>query len=255
MGATVRGQSGHAAYGAEAVFLIEACPVPTPADAERLLADLWQLTAGRGLGLFLFGLGERVMLGVSSPHSGIEETAASTIADQVGGTVELGWMVAEIVDSAAEIAAVNLVPTNRHLALESRTFGWQRSDPLRATFLALVNTPHSTVTGVALSLRALPDLGFAMSLGAFAAGLSAAGHAARVSASFGGVGVRLRRPLLQRRAARRMLRGALRRPASVHRVEAVALFWHPPYGSDAERSMRGSDAGDPQGYLLPGRNP
>lgn len=237
------------------MFLIEACPVPTPADAERLLADLWQLTAGRGLGLFLFGLGDRVMLGVSSPHSGIEETAASTIADQCGGAVEVGWMVAEMVDSAAETAAVNLVPTNRHLALESRTFGWQRSDPLRATFLALVNVPHSTLAGVALSLRALPDLGFAVSLGVFAAGLSAASHAARVSASFGGVGVRVRRPLLQRRAARRMLRGALRRPISVHRVEVVALFWHPPYGSDADLSSPGRAAADAVGHLLPGPNP
>jgi hypothetical protein len=237
------------------VYLIEACPVPTPADAERLLADLWQLTAGRGLGLHLLGVGDRVMLGVTSAHPGIEQAAASTIADQCGGAVEAGWVVFEILEAASEIAAVNLVPTNRHLALESRTFGWQRSDPLRATFLALVKTPHSTVTGVALSLRALPDLGFAMSLGAFAAGLSASGHAARVSASFGGVGVRLRRPLLQRRAARRMLSGTLRRPASVHRVEVVALFWHPPYGLDAERSTRGAGTGEPQGYLTPGLNP
>ena len=70
------------------MYLIEACPVPTPADAERLLADLWQLTAGRGLGLFLFGLGDRVMLGVTAAHPGIEEAAASTIADQCGGAVE-----------------------------------------------------------------------------------------------------------------------------------------------------------------------
>ncbi len=39
------------------------------------------------------------------------------------------------------VAAVNLVPTDRHIALESRTYGWQRSDPLRGTFLALVNLP------------------------------------------------------------------------------------------------------------------
>lgn len=62
--------------------------MPTPADSERLLADLWQLTAGRGLGLFLLGLGERVMLGVQSPHPGVEEAAASLIADQCGGAVE-----------------------------------------------------------------------------------------------------------------------------------------------------------------------
>jgi hypothetical protein len=237
-----------------AVFLVDACPLPTPADAERLLADLWQLTAGRGLGLFLFGLGERVMLGVSSAHAGVEETAASTIADQCGGDVQLGWMVAEMVDAAAEIAAVNLVPTDRHLRVESRTFGWQRSDPLRATYLALASGPQSTVTGVALSLRALPDLGFALSLGVFAAGGSAAGEVARIAATFGGIGVRLRRPLLQRRAARRMMRGILRRPASVHRVEVVAMFWHPPYGLDAELSRWPGPEGR-AGLLGPGPNP
>jgi hypothetical protein len=129
------------------VYLIEACPVPTPADAERLLADLWQLTAGRGLGLHLLGVGDRVMLGVTSAHPGIEEAAASTIADQCGGAVEAGWVVFEILEAASEIAAVNLVPTNRHIAVESRSFGWQRSDPLRGTFLALDNAPPETVAG------------------------------------------------------------------------------------------------------------
>lgn len=111
------------------MYLIEACPVPTPADAERLLADLWQLTAGRGLGLFLLGVGDRLMLGVTAAHSGIEEAAASIIADQCGGAVEAGWIVAEMLDTASEVAAVNLVPTDRHIAVESRTFGWQRTDP------------------------------------------------------------------------------------------------------------------------------
>ena len=238
-----------------AVYLIEACPVPTPADAERLLADLWQLTAGRGLGLFLLGIGDRVMLGVAAAHSGIEATAASMIADQCGGSVEVGWMVSEMIDAASDVAAVNLVPTNRHIAVESRTFGWQRTDPLRGTFLALVNGPQGALAGVALSLRALPDLGFALSLGVFAAGPAAATQVARVASTFGGVGVRLRRPLLQRRAARRMVQGALRRPASVRRVEVVALFWHPPFGTDAGLTMTSPGEGALAGYLAQGRNP
>jgi hypothetical protein len=231
------------------MHLVEACPVPTPADSERLLADLWQLTAGRGLGLFLLGLGDRVMLGVQSSHVGIEQTAASLIADQCGGAVEAGWMVPEMVDMAVEVAAVNLVPTDRHLALESRTFGWQRSDPLRGTYLALANPPANTLTGIALSLRALPDLGFALSLGVFAAGASVGAEVARIAASLGGVGVRLRRPMLQRRAARRMLTATLRRPASIRRVEVVALFWHPPYGSDGELTLTGRPPLTPAGYL------
>lgn len=235
------------------MYLVEACPVPTPADAERLLADLWQLTSGRGLGLFLFGLGDRVMLGVSAAHSGIEEAVASTIADQCGGGVEPGWMVAEMIASASEIAAVNLVPTDRHLALESRTYGWQRSDPLRGTFLALVNLPAGTLAAVALGLRALPSLEFALSLGAFAAGPSAASHLARVASTFGGIGVRLRRPIRQRRAADRMLQGALRRPACVRRVEVVAHYWHPPYASDTALQTAGSPGDLPAGLLPRGR--
>ncbi|HEY7927050.1 MAG TPA: hypothetical protein VIG86_06470 [Candidatus Dormibacteraeota bacterium] len=237
------------------MHLVEACPVPTPADSERLLADLWQLTAGRGLGLFLLGLGDRVMLGVQSPHPAVEAAAASMIADQCGGAVEPGWMVPEMVDLALEVAAVNLVPTNRHLALESRTFGWQRTDPLRGTYLALANPPAATLTGIALSLRALPDLCFALSLGAFAAGASVGSEVARIAASLGGVGVRLRRPLLQRRAARRMLNATLRRPASIRRVEVVALFWHPPYGSDGELPLMGRLQTRPAGYLGAGTNP
>jgi hypothetical protein len=235
------------------VYLVEACPVPTPADAERLLADLWQLTSGRSLGLFLLGLGHRVVLGVSAAHSGIEEAAASTISDQCGGRIEVGWMVPGMLDAATDVAAVNLVPTNRHIAVESRTYGWQRSDPLRGTFLALMNVPAGVLAGVALGLRALPDLGFALSLGAFAAGPSAATHVARLASSFGGIGVRLRRPLLQRRAARRMIQAALRRPASVHRVEVVARFWHPPYASDADLQGGGLVLGAPAGYLGPGQ--
>jgi hypothetical protein len=237
------------------MHLVEACPVPTPADSERLLAGLWQLTAGRGLGLFLLGLGDRVMLGVQSPHPAIEEAAASMIADQCGGAVEPGWMVPEMVDMAIQVAAVNLVPTNRHLALESRTFGWQRTDPLRGTYLALANPPARTVTGIALSLRALPDLGFALSLGVFAAGTSVGTEVARIAASLGGVGVRLRRPLLQRRAARRMLTATMRRPASVRRVEVVALFWHPPYGSDGDLPPTRGLQATPAGYLGAGANP
>ncbi len=214
-----------------AVFLIEPRPLPTPADAERLVADLWQLSAGRRLGLFLLGMGGRAMLGVTSSHRGIEETAAATISQQCGGAVEPGWAVGQMLDTATEVRAVNLVPTDRHLALGSATFGWQRTDPLRGTFLALIATAPTALVGVALSLRPLPDLGFALSLGGFAAGPSAAGELARLTASLGGVGVRLRSPVLQRRAAHRMLAAVLRRPASVHRAEVVALFWHPPYGA------------------------
>lgn len=233
------------------MLLIEARPVPTPADAERLVADLWQVTAGRGLALFTFGFGARVVLGVRCPHAGVEEAAAGVVADQCGGAIESGEIVEEIAGSSLETAAVNLVPTERRLALESRTFGWQRSDPLRGTFLALRATPAGALSAVALSLRALPDLAFVASLGAFVTGRGARNHAVRLAASFGGVGVHIRRPVLQRQSARRMLAGALRRPAAVVRTEVVARYWHPPYASDAGLVHQPVPA-DPQPLLAGG---
>lgn len=216
------------------MHLIEAYPIPTPADAERLLADLWQLTSGRAIGLFLLGLhGDRVMLGVHCHNAYVEEAAASIIADQSGGAMEPGWAISQIFDVADDIAVVNLVPTDRHLALDSRTFGWQRTDPLRGAFTALANVRSDCVAGVGLTLRALPDLSFVVSLAAFACGEQAGLTAVRIASSFGGVGVRLRRPFRQRRALRRVLDASMRRPQSIKRVEVVSLFWHPPYGQDA----------------------
>ena len=210
--------------------LIEARPLPTPADAERLVADLWQLTLARGIGLFLFGLSGRLMLGVHSRHEGIEAAAAALIADHCGGDIEPGWLIAEICEADPEVASLNVIPTDRHLAVESHTFGWQRTDPLRGTFLTLGSGAAGTLSGLAVGLRAVPDLGFLTSVGVFAAGAGSARAVALLAASMGGIGVRLRRPALQRRALRRMLGGALRRPASVRRVESVAAFWHPPFG-------------------------
>jgi hypothetical protein len=139
--------------------------------------------------------------------------------------------------------------------VESHTFGWQRTDPLRGTFLVLANPPAGAMTGVALSLRALPDLSFALSLGVFAAGSGVGPEAARIAASLGGVGVRLRRPLRQRRAVRRMLAAALRRPACVRRVEVVALYWHPPYGPDGDLPLTSRLQPAVAGHLGPGANP
>lgn len=216
------------------MHLIEAYPVPTPADAERLLADLWQLTSGRAIGLYIFGFhGDRVMLGVHCHHPHVEEAAASMIADQSGGAVEPGWAIAQMVEVADDISVVNLVPTDRQLALDSRTFGWQRTDPLRGAFVALSNLPRDTVAGVGLTLRALPDLTYVVSLAAFACGDGAGLTCVRVASSYGGVGVRLRRPFRQKRALRKVLDASLRRPQSIKRVEVVSLFWHPPYGQDA----------------------
>lgn len=232
------------------MHLIEAYPVPTPADAERLLADLWQLTSGRALGLFIFGLhGDRVMLGVQCHQEYVEETAASMIADHNGAAVEPGWAIPEMVEVAEEISLVNLVPTQRNLALESSTFGWQRTDPLRSTFTALANLPSDMLAGVGLSLRAAPDLNWVVSIAAFACGEHAGMTTVRLAASFGGVGVRLRRPFRQRRALNKVLQADLRRPQSIKRVEAVALYWHPPYGQDIPLVGGPRQQEAPAGYL------
>jgi hypothetical protein len=99
--------------------------------------------------------------------------------------------------------------------------------------VALSNLPSDTVAGIGLTLRALPDLTWVVSLAAFAVGDGAGLTCVRVASSYGGVGVRLRRPFRQKRALRKVLDASLRRPQSIKRVEVVSLFWHPPYGQDA----------------------
>ena len=216
------------------MHLIEAYPIPTPADAERLIADLWQLTSGRSIGLFLFGLrGDQVVLGVHCAHPYVEDIAASTIADHCGGQVEPGWVITQMVDVADDIALVNLVPTERNLALASSTFGWQRTDPLRGVYNTLANLSSDTLAGVGLTLRSMPNLQFMTTMSAFAIGPGAGPSAVRLASSFGGIGVRLRRPFRQKRAVLRTLDAQIRRPTSALRVEMVSLYWHPPYGQDA----------------------
>ncbi len=215
------------------MHLVEAYPIPTPADAERLVADIWQLTSGRAVGLFLLGLrGERVMLGVHCQTPYVEELVASTVADHCGGTVEPGWVISQMIDVAEDVSLVNMVPTERNLALDSKTFGWQRTDPLRGAFNTLANIDSQTMAGIGLTLRATPNLQFVTSLSAFAIGPDAGMTAIRLASSFGGVGVRLRRPFRQRRALHRTLEAQMRRPWTRARVEVVALYWHPPYGQD-----------------------
>lgn len=232
------------------MHLIEAYPIPTPADAERLLADLWQLTSGRAIGLYLFGMhGDRVMLGVQSHNEYVEQAAASMIADQSGATVEPGWAITQVIDLAEEVAVVNLVPTDRNLALESQTFGWQRTDPLRGAYTALSNLDSQTVAGVGITLQALPNLTFVVSMAVFACGPGAGLTAVRVASTYGGVGVRLRRPFRQRRALEKVLNASMRRPQSIKRVEITALYWHPPYGQDASLVGTPHAQTQPAGYL------
>lgn len=216
--------------------LVEASPIPTPADAERLVADLWQMTYGCPLGLFIFGFrGERIMLGVHSTNPMIESAAIETVSDNCGGAVEPGWTIPHLIDIADEYSVINMVPTDRHLAMESATFGWQRTDPLRGAYTILANLPTSTVAGIGMTLRSLPGLQCIISIAGFAIGPDSEMTAMRLASSYGGVGVFLRRPFSKKRTLRRTFNAALRRPASVKRVEIVSLFWHPPYNQDAEQ--------------------
>jgi hypothetical protein len=232
------------------MHLIQAVPVPTPADAERLLADLWQMTSGRALGLYMFGMrGRGMTLGVHCSSTYVEDLAASTISDHIGAQVEPGWAISQMIDIADEAAIINLVPTDRNLAISSTTFGWQRTDPLRGAFSALTNIPPECMAGVGLTLRALPNLRFLVSMAAFAVGPGAGQIAVRIATSFAGVGVRLRRPFQQRRAIQRTLSASIRRPASIKRIEEVTHYWHPPYGSDVLLPGIAQAQGNPAGFL------
>jgi hypothetical protein len=198
----------------------------------------------------MFGMGGRgVTLGVHCNTPYVEDLAASTIADHCGGQVEPGWAISQMIDVADEASVINLVPTDRNLVIQSNTFGWQRSDPLRGVYSALTNVPSESMAGVGISLRSVPNLRFVFSMAAFAAGPGSGPLAVRVATSFAGVGVRLRRPFRQRRAIHRTLEANLRRPASVKRVEEVTLYWHPPYGSDVLLPGIAQGQNSPAGFL------
>ena len=93
------------------------------------------------------------------------------------------------------------------------------------------------IAGAALVFVPLGGMQGAVVLTAFAAGPSdhpVLRHAYRLAATYAGTGVKVRRPLMQRRWLRRCMRSQVSlglaplRGHGIIRVEEMSAFWHPP---------------------------
>jgi hypothetical protein len=218
-------------------------PIISPRQAERLMAALWQQSAGATLALFLIGRGDRdkndeptVILGAASPNPLVEEDAADVIARAVDASIEPGFVLEEEILSAPYIGVRHITPVFRDFKADTRSWGWDRADNLHDTFDMLGRVPPGRIAGFGLAFRTLPGLLAATSMLVFAA--SSEEHESQreayaLASTFAGTGARVSRLLNPRRFLRRTLRAQVAttvswlRPHSVIRVEEMSAFWHP----------------------------
>jgi hypothetical protein len=219
------------------VQLIPAKPIISPRQAERLMAALWQQSAGSSLALAMFGRGDgKMVLGTASPNPLLEEDAADVIARAVDAETEPGFVLIEEILSAPFVGVRHITPYPREFKSDSRSWGWDRADNLHDTYDLLTRVPPGRIAGFVIAFRTLPNLNAATSMMVFAAGpeLHESQRAAYALAStFAGTGARVNRLLNGRRFLRRTLHAQVAttvswlRPHSVIRVEEMSAFWHP----------------------------
>ena len=220
------------------MILIDANPIQNPDAAEQKLAALWNFTAGRRFCLLLVGQDEGVKLGVMASNRETEirvgELVANLCATDGDDATISSCLVPETFQAANEVAIINLHWADRHLPLEGKNWGWQRYDPLSTVYATLASLPPGVLAVVGISLRALPHETFRASMFSAACSSTVEGQhlaeevAWKVASAYGGIGVKLRRPLLQGRAVQRALGMQMRFPMSVLPVNIVSRFWHPP---------------------------
>jgi|ERR1035437_34552 hypothetical protein len=224
------------------MLLIKDSPITAPAEAERLVASLWQLSVGAALGLYIIGMaGEEPMLGVHSSREDVEEAAADLVAGEVEGRVLYGGHIPELILSQREVSALRMIPSSRNLRDHSSTWGWQKVDPLKATYNLLARLDARTfggqrmvygkgsIAGIGMVFRSLPDLNCLSCITAFASGQDAKYTASKVAASYAGVGIKLRSPIMPRKAVERCLSARMGRPWVTIRADEASIFWHPRF--------------------------
>jgi hypothetical protein len=229
------------------MLLVRVRPIISPKQAERLVANLWQLAIGSSLALHVVQLGHcdgPPPLGVATPNPALERDAADLVAAGTRGEVQEAGIVPDLVCAAPRVAAFHLQPAARRLRSNSESWGWDRADNLLHLYDLLTRTRPGTMAGAALVFVPLQDMQGAAVLTAYAAGpVSGLAYPAgepvlrlayRVAATYAGTGVRVRRPLMQRRWLRRCMSGQVSlglapfRGHGIIRVEEMSAFWHPP---------------------------
>ena len=222
------------------MILIDANPIQNPDAAENKLAALWEFTMGRRFCLMLVGAyREPVHLGVLAPDSGTEQQVSELVAslcrnDQGDANVEESlWL--QTFKASPDSAIINMHWTARKMVLEDKEWWGQRFDPLSNVYAALSDLPPGVLGAAVISLRSLPSMQFRASMYAIASssGFDASEDLAystawKIASAYGGIGVKMRRPLFQKRAIRRALALRFRFPFSLLPVNVVSRFWHPP---------------------------
>lgn len=220
------------------MLILRGAKLQTPRHAEALITNLWQLASGsRGgdtIGLYILGLGDREhVLAISSPNFTIERMAAEMVARDSGANLEEGSLLVHQIMADPEIAAYHLVPAWRNFRNNSQNWGWQRTDSLITTYSTLSLVVPGQIAGAAVVFRPLPGMMAASTITSFASGPGAAEIAYQVGSSYAWVGVKVLRPVLQRRWLRRCLQVQVPtalsffRPDCVVRTDELAAFWHP----------------------------
>jgi hypothetical protein len=150
-------------------------------------------------------------------------------------------LLPDLVCAAPEVGVYHLQPVARNFESNSQSWGWDRADNLGHLYALLRRTPPPLIAGVTLAFMPLQQLQGVTVLTAFAAG-PAGRQVARlaygVAATYAGTGVRVRRPMAQRRWLSRAMRAqvslglAPMRRHGIIRAEELSALWHPPIGSD-----------------------
>ncbi len=222
------------------MLLVKANPIISPRQAERLVANLWQLALGSSIALHVVQLGHcdgPPALAVATPNRALERDAADLVATGTRGEVQEADILPELVCAAPAVGVYHLQPAARSLQSNSESWGWDRADNLLHLYDLLGRTSPGVIAGVALVFVPLQSMQGAAVLTAFAAGPAGSPvlrHAYRLAATYAGTGVRVRRPFMQRRWLRRCMSSRVSlglaplRGHGIIRVEEMSAFWHPP---------------------------
>ena len=187
------------------MLVVAARPIISPRQSERLVANLWQLAIGSRLGLHIIHLGrdgEAPALAVHSPNRSLEGDAAELLASSTDSAVLSADLLPDLICSAPRVGVYHLQPVSRNFQSNSQAWGWDRADNLSHLYALLRKTPPGQIAGVALAFLPLQELQGVTVFTAYAVGPPRAEvtrHAYGLAATYAGTGVRVRRPLAQRR--------------------------------------------------------
>ena len=226
------------------MIIINSAKIKAPVQGERLVNNLWQMSLGTTLGLYIIGTGDRkTVLAVSSPNQLVEDEAASLIVADCDASSEEGDLIPEQILAHRELSTYHLVPAFRGTRENSKSWGWQRVDPLNGTFAALERVPEETIAGFGLTMRSLPGDKAAAIMCVFSSGPQSKMIAYKIASSFAGIGVKVVKPALQRRFVHRSMQVkvpvllSFLRPQCVLPMDELSAFWHPKIVAPAAEVM------------------